>query len=237
MLRSATSPSRLMPFRPRARLQLRHLVGIDTNMIMPAVRRTLDHAGLQCVKIVPETDADFPCQPIGPEQRTGALCGRFNTAHDGGDAGDPAEPRRVGSEHHIHLHSGPANDLGAVPLSGMRPARRGRAHADQVRASGPGDHGWHLLGPGASNMNSLMNRHALWQSVGSTPSRRLGRQGESAHAARGRCSGSAPVLVRTNHRHGECHSARTGAAWSGNYGNHVSPSVSRQGHCSLVQPR
>ena len=118
MLRSATSPSRLMPFRPRARLQLRHLVGIDTNMIMPAVRRTLDHAGLQCVKIVPETDADFPCQPIGPEQRTGALCGRFNTAHDGGDAGDPAEPWRVASEHHLHWHPGPADDLGACLYPG-----------------------------------------------------------------------------------------------------------------------
>ncbi len=44
----------------RARLQLRHPVGVDTAAVLPAVRRTLDAAGLQRVQIVPATDAAFP---------------------------------------------------------------------------------------------------------------------------------------------------------------------------------
>ncbi|WP_104494123.1 M20/M25/M40 family metallo-hydrolase [Paracoccus denitrificans] len=44
----------------RARLQLRHPVGVDTDAVLPAVRRKLDKAGLQRVRIVPATDAAFP---------------------------------------------------------------------------------------------------------------------------------------------------------------------------------
>ncbi|WP_028030343.1 M20 family metallopeptidase [Gemmobacter nectariphilus] len=44
----------------RARLQLRHPVGVDTDAVLPAVRRKLDAAGLHRVKIVPATDAAFP---------------------------------------------------------------------------------------------------------------------------------------------------------------------------------
>ncbi|GGE14638.1 Acetylornithine deacetylase/Succinyl-diaminopimelate desuccinylase [Gemmobacter megaterium] len=44
----------------RARLQLRHPVGVDTDAVLPAVRRTLDAAGFQRVRIVPATDAAFP---------------------------------------------------------------------------------------------------------------------------------------------------------------------------------
>lgn len=44
----------------RARLQLRHPVGVDTADAVPAVRRRLDAAGFQRVQIVPATDAAFP---------------------------------------------------------------------------------------------------------------------------------------------------------------------------------
>jgi acetylornithine deacetylase/succinyl-diaminopimelate desuccinylase-like protein len=44
----------------RARLQLRHPVGVDTEAVLPAVRRKLDAAGLHRVKIVAATDAAFP---------------------------------------------------------------------------------------------------------------------------------------------------------------------------------
>ncbi|MDT0682076.1 M20 family metallopeptidase [Roseicyclus sp. F158] len=44
----------------RARLQLRHPVGVDTSDVEPAVRRTLDAAGHERVKIVPAPDASFP---------------------------------------------------------------------------------------------------------------------------------------------------------------------------------
>lgn len=44
----------------KARLQLRHPVGVDTDAVLPAVRRKLDAAGLQRVRIVPAPDAAFP---------------------------------------------------------------------------------------------------------------------------------------------------------------------------------
>ncbi|WP_198665077.1 M20 family metallopeptidase [Tropicimonas sp. IMCC34011] len=44
----------------RARLQLRHPVGVDQSQVEPAVRRKLDAAGFERVKIVPAPDASFP---------------------------------------------------------------------------------------------------------------------------------------------------------------------------------
>ncbi|CAN0577252.1 unnamed protein product [Ectocarpus sp. 12 AP-2014] len=44
----------------KARLQLRHPVGVDTSDVEPAVRRTLDAAGFERVRIVPAADASFP---------------------------------------------------------------------------------------------------------------------------------------------------------------------------------
>ncbi|MDP2083563.1 MAG: M20 family metallopeptidase [Gemmobacter sp.] len=44
----------------RARLQLRHPVGVDTEAVLPAVRRRLDAAGFQRVQIVLAVDAAFP---------------------------------------------------------------------------------------------------------------------------------------------------------------------------------
>ncbi|WP_435170643.1 M20/M25/M40 family metallo-hydrolase [Falsirhodobacter sp. 1013] len=44
----------------KARLQLRHPVGVDTEAVLPAIRRRLDAAGFQRVRIVPAPDASFP---------------------------------------------------------------------------------------------------------------------------------------------------------------------------------
>lgn len=44
----------------KARLQLRHPVGVDTDDVLPAVRRRLDAHGFQRVQIVPAPDASFP---------------------------------------------------------------------------------------------------------------------------------------------------------------------------------
>ncbi len=44
----------------RARLQLRHPVGVNTDDVLPAVRRKLDAAGFERVKILPAKDASFP---------------------------------------------------------------------------------------------------------------------------------------------------------------------------------
>ena len=53
-------PLNAIPPWARARLQLRHPVGVDTDVVLPAVRRKLDAVGLHRVKIVPATDAAFP---------------------------------------------------------------------------------------------------------------------------------------------------------------------------------
>lgn len=53
-------PLNAIPPRARARLQLRHPVGVDADAVLPAVRRRLDAAGLQRVRIVPAPDAPFP---------------------------------------------------------------------------------------------------------------------------------------------------------------------------------
>ncbi|WP_428929293.1 M20 family metallopeptidase [Marinibacterium sp. SX1] len=44
----------------RARLQLRHPVGVDQAQVEPAIRRALDAAGFERVQIVPAQDAAFP---------------------------------------------------------------------------------------------------------------------------------------------------------------------------------
>ncbi len=54
------NPLYAIPPWARARLQLRHPVGVDTDAVLPAVRRRLDEKGLQRVRIVPARDAPFP---------------------------------------------------------------------------------------------------------------------------------------------------------------------------------
>lgn len=54
------NPLYAIPPSAKARLQLRHPVGVDTDGIETAVRKKLDAAGLQRVKIVPATDSSFP---------------------------------------------------------------------------------------------------------------------------------------------------------------------------------
>lgn len=55
-----SNPLYAIPPWARARLQLRHPVGVDVAAVLPAVRKRLDAAGFQRVQIVPSTDADFP---------------------------------------------------------------------------------------------------------------------------------------------------------------------------------
>lgn len=54
------NPLYAIPPRARARLQLRHPVGVDTEQVLPSVRRRLDERGLSRVRIVPSPDAAFP---------------------------------------------------------------------------------------------------------------------------------------------------------------------------------
>jgi len=54
------NPLNAIPPRARARLQLRHPVGVDTADALPAVRRRLDAAGFHRVQILPATEAAFP---------------------------------------------------------------------------------------------------------------------------------------------------------------------------------
>lgn len=54
------NPLYAIPPWAKARLQLRHPVGVDTRQVEAAVRRTLDAAGFERVRIVPAKDASFP---------------------------------------------------------------------------------------------------------------------------------------------------------------------------------
>jgi len=54
------NPLYAIPPWAKARLQLRHPVGVDTEAVEPAIRRKLDEAGLHRVQIVPPTDRSFP---------------------------------------------------------------------------------------------------------------------------------------------------------------------------------
>lgn len=54
------NPLYAIPPWARARLQLRHPVGVDTGQVLAAVRKRLDERGLLRVRIVPATDAAFP---------------------------------------------------------------------------------------------------------------------------------------------------------------------------------
>lgn len=57
---SIAEPLNAIPPRARARLQLRHPVGVDTDAVLPAIRRRLDDAGLHRVGILPADGAAFP---------------------------------------------------------------------------------------------------------------------------------------------------------------------------------
>lgn len=54
------NPLPAIPPRARARLQLRHPVGVDTAAVLPAVRRRLDAAGLHRVQVSTGGDLAFP---------------------------------------------------------------------------------------------------------------------------------------------------------------------------------
>lgn len=54
------NPLYAIPPWAKARLQLRHPVGVDTDAVLPAIRRRLDEMGLRRVRIVPSPDASFP---------------------------------------------------------------------------------------------------------------------------------------------------------------------------------
>ena len=53
-------PLSAIPPRARARLQLRHPVGVDQAEVKPAIRRALDAAGFERVRVVARDDASFP---------------------------------------------------------------------------------------------------------------------------------------------------------------------------------
>ena len=80
-----------------ATCQLRYVVGIDPNDIIPALRRHLDREGFPTVKVEPAREAIFHATRLdpespwvsGPPHRSSGLREK---------AGDPAEPRRLAAE-------------------------------------------------------------------------------------------------------------------------------------------
>ena len=61
------TPVNAIPPRAWARCQLRTVVGIDENDILPALRRHLDHQGFQMVKIAPTREEMFRATRLDPD--------------------------------------------------------------------------------------------------------------------------------------------------------------------------
>ncbi len=61
------TPVNAIPPRAWARCQLRHVVGIDQDAVIPAVRRHLDRQGLSMVKVVSARDKAFVATRLDPE--------------------------------------------------------------------------------------------------------------------------------------------------------------------------
>jgi acetylornithine deacetylase/succinyl-diaminopimelate desuccinylase-like protein len=61
------TPVNAIPPRAWARCQLRHVVGVESDAIIPALRRHLDRQGLSMVKLEPGRDAHFPATRLDPD--------------------------------------------------------------------------------------------------------------------------------------------------------------------------
>lgn len=61
------APVNAIPPRAWARLQLRFVVGIDPEAVLPAIRRHLDRQGFSMVRIVPMRRRDFPRHAADPQ--------------------------------------------------------------------------------------------------------------------------------------------------------------------------
>jgi len=64
---SPRAPVNAIPPRAWARLQLRFVVGIDPEAVLPAIRRHLDRQGFSMVRIVPAGDEIFRATRLDPQ--------------------------------------------------------------------------------------------------------------------------------------------------------------------------
>jgi acetylornithine deacetylase/succinyl-diaminopimelate desuccinylase-like protein len=138
------NPVNAVPPRAWARGQLRFVVGIDTEEILPALRRHLDRHGFPMVQIAQRRD--LPRHPPRSRSSLGAMGGRLHRTHHQPADRDPAEFGRLAAQRHLLRRARPADHLGATFLSGLLAACPERAPAGRDRARGTTHDGGDLLG-------------------------------------------------------------------------------------------
>src|SRR5262249_38422332 len=121
------APVNAVPPRAWARGQLRFVVGVDPDEIMPALRRHLDRHGFSKVGDGKGARRVFSGDPPRPGQSLGAMGSGLDRAHRRKKARDPAEHGRRLAERRVRRAARHADRVGTAFLSGLLPARAERA--------------------------------------------------------------------------------------------------------------
>ena len=145
---SPATPVNAVPPRAWARCQLRFVVDIDPDDIVPALRRHLAGNGFSMVE-VKAVDEISRATRLDPEDAWVSTSLAVDHHHRGDRAHDPPEPRRNSSKRHLRRYPGTSNDLDSPLLSGLRSARPRRTHDGGAHQRGAPRHDRNLLGPRA----------------------------------------------------------------------------------------
>ena len=119
------TPVNAIPPRAWARCQLRFVVGIDPDDILPALRRHLDRHGFPMVQIAAARDEIFRATRLDPDDPWVQWAVASIAADHRQEAGGAAEPRRLAAERHLHRRARAARPSGCrTPTRAARSMRR-----------------------------------------------------------------------------------------------------------------
>ena len=141
------APVNAVPPSAWARCQLRFVVGIDVDDVLPALRRHLDRQGFPMVEITPARDEIFRATRLNPKDPWVDFAVRSIAETTGKKAGPAAQHRRIAAQRHLLRSLGPEDDLDSAFLPRLLAARAGRTLAESDRARRPRDDGRAILGP------------------------------------------------------------------------------------------
>ena len=150
-------PVNAIPPEASAWCQLRFVVGTDWRALETHVREHLRQAGFGQVRI--RLGAQAGATRLSPDNawvRWAAASIERST----GKRPALLQPGRLAAQRHLRRPAGPAHDLGAPLVPGLRAARAQRAPAGQRRPRGPGHHGRPVLGPGRPGTGPARRRRA-----------------------------------------------------------------------------
>jgi acetylornithine deacetylase/succinyl-diaminopimelate desuccinylase-like protein len=142
------NPVNAVPPRAWARGQLRTVVGIDPDEVLPALRRHLDRQGFPMVEIAKARDEVFRATRVDPDHPWGAVDRGIDRAQLESSARHHPQLGRLAAQRYFHRRARHAHHLGAAFLSRLLAARAQRTLAAADRARGARHHGGNLLGFG-----------------------------------------------------------------------------------------